>query len=52
MEKKDHVVSVRMTGETKAALDRAAKADERPVAQYVDRVITSHLRDKGFLPDK
>lgn len=50
--KKDHVVSVRMTGETKAALDQAAKADDRPVAQYLDRVITGHLRKEGWLKDK
>ena len=44
-------ISLRVEPFLKEALDAAAKADERTMAQYVERLLTAHLRDKGFLPN-
>ena len=33
----------------KAALDKAARDERRPVASYVEIVLTDHLRAKGYL---
>tara|TARA_R110002020_G_scaffold134329_1_gene299858 strand:- start:154 stop:312 length:159 start_codon:yes stop_codon:yes gene_type:complete len=46
---KTSAVSVRVTEETKLALEKAAVEDGRSVASYVDRLLTSHLRDEGYL---
>ena len=45
-------ISVRVEDELKAAVEKAAKEDGRTVAQYVERVLIAHLRDKGYLPDE
>lgn len=42
-------LSVRVEGEVKAAIVKAAKEDDRTVAQYVERVLIAHLREKGLL---
>lgn len=44
-------VSIRVEQVVKAALERAAKADDRTVAQYVERLIIADLRAKGLLKD-
>ena len=45
MEKKDHVMSVRMTREMHDRLAAAAKADRRTMAQYLMLVLEHHLDD-------
>ncbi|KAA0675718.1 ribbon-helix-helix protein, CopG family [Roseomonas genomospecies 6] len=45
-------ISVRVEEELKAALEKAAKDDGRTVAQYVERLLIAHLREKGLLPEK
>ena len=42
-------ISLRVEPAVKDALDAAAKADERTMAQYVERLLISHLREKAFL---
>jgi hypothetical protein len=42
-------VGVRFPVEEKAALTRAAAADDRPVAWLVRKVVRDHLREKGYL---
>jgi predicted HicB family RNase H-like nuclease len=46
---KSSAISVRVTEETKQAVEKAAEEDGRSVASYVDRLITAHLKDKGYL---
>jgi len=43
-------VSLRVHEEVKAALVEAAKADGRTVAQYVERLLIAHLKEKGLMP--
>lgn len=45
---RDAAISVRVAQEVKEAVVRAAKADGRTVAQYVERVLVAHLRDVGL----
>ncbi len=47
---KDTQISLRLESDVKDALEKAAKADDRPVAQYLARLIAAHLREKGYLP--
>jgi hypothetical protein len=42
-------VGLRITPSLKDALDRAAAEDERPLASFVERVLTDYLRKKGYL---
>jgi hypothetical protein len=42
-------VSVRVEPELKEALEKAAAADDRPVASYLARLMRAHLIEKGFL---
>jgi uncharacterized protein (DUF1778 family) len=42
-------LSVRVTDETKQAVEKAAEADGRSVASYVERLLVAHLQDKGYL---
>jgi hypothetical protein len=43
-------LGVRISLETKDALARAASADMRSVASFVEKVLVDHLRATGFLP--
>ncbi|GLK71274.1 hypothetical protein GCM10017643_13890 [Ancylobacter dichloromethanicus] len=43
-------ISLRVEPAVKEALEAAAKADERTMAQYVERLLIAHLRDKQLLP--
>ncbi|WP_417809993.1 hypothetical protein [Thioclava sp.] len=42
-------LSVRVTDETKQAVEKAAEDDGRSVASYVERLLVAHLQDKGYL---
>ena len=42
-------LGLRITPTLKAALEKAAKDDDRPLASYVERVLSEHLRKKGYL---
>lgn len=41
------ILTVRVTPEDKAALESLAKADRRPLSQYLELLLTDHLRDHG-----
>ena len=43
-------MGLRLMPTLKAALDKAAKEERRPVASYVEIVLADHLRAKGYLP--
>jgi hypothetical protein len=42
-------VSVRLLPSAKAALEKAALADERPVSVMAQKIITDWLKEKGFM---
>ena len=42
-------VSVRLPPEVKEAVEAAAKADVRSVSSFIEKVLTDHLRQHGFL---
>jgi predicted DNA-binding protein len=44
--KKDDSITVRVTRETKAKLKAFAKADGRKLANYVSRVLDTHVEQK------
>ena len=46
---KTAAISVRVEPTLKDALEAAAKKDDRTLAQYVERVLTAHLRAEGLL---
>ena len=48
-ETKTAPLGLRITPSLRAALDKAAAADDRPLASYVERVLAEHLRKKGYL---
>jgi hypothetical protein len=41
---------IRVQSETRAALERAAKDDVRPVSSLIEKVLVEWLRAKGYLP--
>jgi hypothetical protein len=43
-------VSLRVEPEVKAAVEKAARDDDRTVAQWVERLMIRELREKGYLP--
>ena len=45
-------LGVRLHPETKAALEKAAKADMRSVSSMVEKILTEWLREHRFLPSK
>lgn len=47
---KSSAISVRVTEETKQAVEKAAEEDGRSMASYVERLLTTHLKEKGYLP--
>ncbi|MDF2141201.1 DUF1778 domain-containing protein [Paenirhodobacter sp. CAU 1674] len=47
---KTSAISVRVADETKQAVEKAAEADGRSVASYVERLLVSHLKECGYLP--
>ncbi|MBL3561978.1 DUF1778 domain-containing protein [Rhodovulum sulfidophilum] len=48
---KTSAISVRVSDETKKAVEKAAAADGRSVASYVERLLTTHLKEQGFIPE-
>lgn len=44
---KTAAISVRVEPALKEALEAAAKADDRTLAQYVERVLSAHLKGLG-----
>lgn len=45
-------ISVRVEEDLKAAVEKAAQEDGRTVAQYVERLLIAHLREKGLYSPK
>jgi len=43
-------LGLRIEPEVKAALERAAKDDDRSVSGLVERIVKAWLVDKGYLP--
>jgi hypothetical protein len=48
---RDVAISVRTFAEVKAAAEKAAEQDGRPLSQWVERLLILHLRERGFLPN-
>lgn len=46
---RDAPLSFRVEAELKAALERAAKADDRSVSSLVERVLKGWLTERGYL---
>lgn len=46
---KNSAISVRVADSVKAAAEKAAAEDSRSVASYVERLLTEHLKAKGYL---
>jgi hypothetical protein len=46
---KTSAISVRVSDEVKAAAEKAAEADSRSVASFVEKLLTDHLRKTGYL---
>ena len=47
---KTHPLGFRVEPEIKAALERAAKDDDRSVSSLVERVLKAWLVERGYLP--
>jgi hypothetical protein len=43
-------IGIRVEPEVKAAVEAAAKADDRTVAQWIERLLVRELRAAGHLP--
>jgi hypothetical protein len=43
-------IGIRVEPEVKAAVEKAAKADDRTVAQWIERLMIRELRENGYLP--
>ena len=43
-------VSVRLPPEVKEAAEKAAKQDTRSLSSFLEKLLTDHLRAKGYLP--
>jgi hypothetical protein len=48
-EPKSLPVSVRLPPEVKAAAEDAAKADVRSLSSFIEKLLTDHLKKKGYL---
>jgi hypothetical protein len=49
LEPKSLPVSVRLTQDVKAAAERAAKEDVRSLSSFIEKLLTDHLKKKGYL---
>lgn len=47
---KDASLTVRLPPEVKAAMAKAAAADDRPISQWLLRLLVAHLKRAGHLP--
>jgi hypothetical protein len=43
-------LGLRVLPSVKKALEKAANADNRPVASLVEKIVTEWLREEGYLP--
>lgn len=43
-------VNLRIDPQLKGAAERAARADQRSLTSLVEKLLTDHLREKGYLP--
>ncbi len=43
-------VSVRLPPEVKGAAEKAAREDTRSLSSFLEKLLTDHLRAKGYLP--
>ncbi len=43
-------VSLRLPLEVKAAAEKAAREDTRSLSSFLEKLLTEHLRAKGYLP--
>ena len=43
-------IGIRVAPELKAAAEKAANDDHRTVASLIEKLLTEHLREKGYLP--
>jgi predicted HicB family RNase H-like nuclease len=50
LELKSASFMIRMRPSVKAAAEKAAEADGRSLAAYIERLLEERLRDDGFLP--
>jgi hypothetical protein len=48
---KDTALSFRVPADMKAAIERAAKDDDRSVSSLVERILKGWLRERGYLPE-
>ncbi|MGU3537752.1 hypothetical protein [Methylobacterium sp. A54F] len=46
---KSSAISVRVADTVKAAAEKAAAEDSRSLASYVEKLLTEHLKAKGYL---
>lgn len=49
---KEPALGVRLEAHEKAALERAAKADQRPLSAMIRKITTEWLRANGWLEDE
>ncbi|HWX49670.1 MAG TPA: ribbon-helix-helix protein, CopG family [Roseomonas sp.] len=49
---KTEALSFRIPPDMKAALEQAAKDDDRSVSSLVERILKAWLREKGYLDDR
>lgn len=42
-------LGLRIKPSLKQALDKAAADDDRPLASYIEKILTDHLRKRGYL---
>lgn len=44
-------IGIRVEPEVKAAIENAARADDRTVAQWIERLMIKELRTKGLMKE-
>lgn len=49
MSSKSAPVSVRLPIDVKAAAEKAAKDDTRSLSSLIEKLLTEHLKEKGYL---
>ena len=50
-ENKTSQVNLRITPTLKDAAEKAAAADQRSLTSLIEKLLTEHLREKGYLGD-
>lgn len=49
-ERRTAPIGLRVFPSMKAALEKAAKEDHRPMASLAEKILTEWLRERGYLP--